>query len=213
MRKREATAAAVASAAMLLIAATASQGALTNISVEDNEFVPAVAQFEFPADPDVEWDWNFPDGTANDHNVVSKRGLFRSGNPKQNGEFRLAASAGKYAYYCEVHRTDGMKGKVSILPGLGDISLDSIELTWAIPANTTGKFFDVRYKIDDGKYKYWKRGTKKMHGVFGGPNGKPVEVDLAEHDYTFQARSRKGPPKKKKISGFSPPVVVTEADA
>jgi plastocyanin len=213
MRKLEAACAAAAAVGLGLIGATVAQSALVNISVEDNEFVPAVATFEFAANPDVSWDWNFPDGTANDHNVVSKRGLFRSGNPKTNGDFDLAASAGKYAYYCENHRSDGMKGKVNILPNANDVAVDAIEVEWAIPENTTGKRFDVRYKIDDGKFKYWKRNTKKMSGLFGGPNAKPVEVNLDEHDYSFQARSRKGPPSKHKISGFSPPLVVTEADA
>lgn len=213
MRKLEAAVAAAASVAMLLVGAAVGQGALVNITVDDNFFDPAVDTFEFPANPDVRWDWNFPDGTDNRHNVVSKRGMFRSGNPKRNGEFDLAASAGKYAYYCEVHRGDGMKGKVNIVPGAVTVTVSSIEVAWAIPENTTGKRFDVRYKIDGGKYKYWKRNTKKLNGVFGGPNDKPAAVDFDAHDYSFQARSRKGPPKKKKISGFSPPLVVTEPDA
>ncbi len=211
MRKLGAVAAGL-TAAILLVGTGVSQGALVNITVDDNQFDPKTADFDFllAGDQNVVWDWGeLGGGTNNNHNVVQKKGLFKSGNPKDDGSFEILASAGKYPYYCEVHRGNGMKGKVNIIPAAGTVTSDSIEVHWARTGTTTGKRFDVRYRVDDEKPKYWKRNTKKFSGVFGGANDKPVAVDLTSHDYEFQVRSKKGNPRQKRWSGFSPPLVVT----
>jgi plastocyanin len=210
--KRVAVACAVALAAVLIPGV--SSGALVNITIEDDQFVPANASFNFLESPseNVVWDWDqLNGGTDNDHNVVQKRGLFRSGNLKDSGTFELQASAGKYQYYCENHRAQGMKAKVNIIPAVDDITLDSVRVIWAVPESKTGKRFDVRYRVDGaggGNWEIWKSQTRKRNLTFGGAQDKPIDFDLTMHDYEFSARSQKGQPSKRKRSGWSPPVLV-----
>jgi hypothetical protein len=213
MRRLVFAVAAVAGAALLW--AAMSQAALVNITVEDDEFIPPNASFGFLEvdNPNVVWEWGvLGGGTNRDHNVVQKRGMFRSGNPKDEGEYELQASAGKYQYFCEVHRSDGMRGKVSIIPAIDDVTADSARVIWAFPSTTTGKRFDVRYRVNGGSWELWKRQTKKHSAIFGGPEDKPVAFETATNTYEFSARSQKGKPAKRKRSGWSPPLSVGGPD-
>jgi len=199
----------------VLVWATAGQGALVNITVEDDEFVPGNASFQFLEidNPNVVWDWGeLGSGTNRDHNVVQQRGMFRSGSPKDDGSYELQASAGKYQYFCEVHRDDGMRAKVSIVPAIDDITPDSGRVIWAFESTTTGKRFDVRYRVNGGDWALWKNGTKKFNATFGGPDDKPVAFETSTNTYEFSARSQKGKPSKRKRSGWSPPLSVGGPD-
>jgi hypothetical protein len=144
-------------------------------------------------------------------NVVQKRGLFNSGALKDSGTYELQASAGKYSYFCENHRDQGMRAKVSITPAVDDITMDSIRVIWAVESTTTGKRFDVRYRVNGGDWEIWKTGTRKRNLTFGGPEDKPIAVDTTANDYEFSARSQKGKPSLRKRSGWSPPVFVGDA--
>ncbi len=58
----------------------------------------------------VRWDW-----VSGYHNVVANDGQFKSGNPEQNATFEHTFdSAGTYLYYCEPHKSMGMKGAVVV---------------------------------------------------------------------------------------------------
>lgn len=97
--------------------------------------MPANASFQMldVDNPNVAWDWGGSAGdTTHKHSVKQKRGLFYSGAPKKTGIFELQASAGTYPYYCEVHRADGMKAKVKLIPSADDVEADQFRMFWAV---------------------------------------------------------------------------------
>jgi len=212
-RVRRVTVAAVLATLLgiLALAPGSSSGALERINVLDFFFDPDDVTFQVTpfGGPNFVWDWGgmASDSTANEHNVVHKRGLFDSGSPTDTrDDFGLNVSAGKYPYFCEVHRfSEDMKGRIRVPPVITDGTEDSAKVHWAGDTTETGKRFDVRYRVDGGKWQTWRRDTKKFKGNFG-RNDKPVAVDFAKHDYEVSARSEKGKPSKKKRSGYSPPV-------
>lgn len=56
--------------------------------------------------------WKWVDGY---HNVVDRAGTFESGDPEQNATFEQTfENAGTTLYYCEPHRSIGMKGAVVV---------------------------------------------------------------------------------------------------
>jgi len=193
-------------AAAALFVPSSAPGALVDIDVLDDEYAPQDAIFGFPADPGARWTWGgFPgETTENEHTVTQNKKLFKSGAPKDTGDFEVNASAGKYPYHCTVHGVSGMKGTLSILTGFAELDADSVRVRWATANSTTGKRFDVRYRVDGGDFLIWQRNTRKLSKVFG-RNDKPVEFDPAAHDYDFSARSVKGKPAKHKRSKWSPP--------
>lgn len=147
----------------------------------------------------VTWGWS---ETNFDHSVHQLKGLFDSGEPTDNIEYRRVFSAGTFQYKCEVHFS--MTGKVRAkLLRFDDDSLPLLQ--WATdetstPSNTGGKF-DVQYKVGSGEWKNWLKNTTQIQRTFG-ENGSPVELKL-EKNYSFRARSQKGSDNKK-VSGWSP---------
>jgi arsenite oxidase small subunit len=60
----------------------------------------------------VVWEWT---GDGGGHNVVEENGTFDSGDPIQTGTFRYTfEESGTYRYFCEPHKTLGMKGAVVV---------------------------------------------------------------------------------------------------
>ena len=76
-----------------------------------NAFAPAA--IEISPGTTVTWEW--VDGY---HNVVATEGAFDSGQPEQNATFQHTFdSPDTYLYYCEPHRSIGMKGAVVVSGG------------------------------------------------------------------------------------------------
>ncbi len=62
----------------------------------------------------VTWEWT---GEGGAHNVVAEDGSFRSGPPQQGSDIeyqRTFDSPGTVLYYCEPHRSLGMKGAIIV---------------------------------------------------------------------------------------------------
>jgi len=58
------------------------------------------------------WEWA---GTGDPHNVVEEEGAFASGDPMADGTFEHTLSeSGTYLYFCQPHRSLGMKGAVVV---------------------------------------------------------------------------------------------------
>jgi halocyanin-like protein len=83
-----------------------------------NAFAPAA--IEVSPGTTVTWEW--VDGY---HNVVARDGRFSSGHPEQNATFEYTfEKSATTLYYCEPHRSMGMKGAVIVADGGGDGSGD-----------------------------------------------------------------------------------------
>ena len=73
-----------------------------------NAFAPAA--IEISPGTTVTWDW-----VNGYHNVVATDGQFDSGEPEQNATFEHTFdTVGTVYYYCEPHRSMGMKGAVIV---------------------------------------------------------------------------------------------------
>ena len=204
--------AALGALAIAVVVPSSASAAWVDIHVHDDYFDPdnvGIATFTFldVDNPNAVFTWgNFNgDTTTNNHDVVGNKGMFKSGDAKKTGQYKLQASGGTYKYVCSLH--DDMKGAFGIRPDLNLISTTQARLTWANKFTETGKRFDVRYRIDGGKWKYWQKHTAKTKGTFGKKN-KPVAADFENHAYDFVARTYKGKKSKKKRSGWSPPASV-----
>jgi plastocyanin len=208
MRKALAIAAMIGVGA--LVSAPAWAGVTQAIDVVDDDFEPATSESSVGAGGFV-FDWGA--GTGREHNVRQDRRLFSSGPKTDSGQFVLdQPSAGTFPYHCQIHGNpgSGMHGTLEVRPSLlltpskrkrGDLI---IAVAWA-ESTDTGDQFDVKYRVNDGKWKLWKQNTAKPEGAFG-RNDKPVEVNPTK-TYRFKVRSeKKGKPDRR--SGFSPPLVV-----
>jgi len=199
-RRRSVSGAAIALAlAALAIPGSASAGSHL-VSVGDDFFDPT----SLDADLGVPIHW-IAGGTVNDHNVVQDRKLFDSGAATTSFDFIRIASAGTFPYYCEIHGNKGglgMSGKVRVPLDFFSFKGGSVfGIAWATPSTNTGNQFDVQYKVEDGKWKYWKKNTSKLQGRFGN-NDKPVNVRPGK-TYKVRARSEKAANPDKR-SGWSP---------
>jgi len=148
---------------------------------------------------------------TSEHNVRQQKGLFRSGPPESDfGSYSVVASAGRFPYYCEVHRDQGMTGAISVKPAYGNDPVgDEFTITWANANTTTGEVFDVRYRVgEQGHWTQWKVDTATFNDVFGAGNQpeKIVEGRL----YTFEARSQKSQAQDARVSEWSPRLYVVE---
>ena len=73
-----------------------------------NAFAPAA--IEISSGTTVTWEW-----VNGYHNVVAENGQFNSGEPEQNATFEHTfETAGTVLYYCEPHRSMGMKGAIVV---------------------------------------------------------------------------------------------------
>ena len=180
----------------------------TEIQVGDNFFNPDSP----PARSFVSgtgFHWSRAAGSTGQHNIRQDGKLFRSGNPT-NGtiDYGITASAGTFHYYCEFHGSPsgGMDGVVKATPSNLGFTASSFTVQWANSSTNTGNQFDVRFRVNDGKWRIWKNNTAKFQGEFG-KNGKPVTVVPGSgKTYDIEARSEKAGTSRR--SGWSPKLTV-----
>lgn len=199
-----------ATAALLLLPAFAfGGGPVTQITVGDDFFQP-----KHPASITIGGNvvWQGPaEGTDDSHNVRQDVKLFRSGSPSKTAfttGYSIAPSAGTFHYYCELHgsKHGGMAGVVKVAPRLLKSIGPGLLVQWAYQTNNqTGSRFDVRYKVNNFKWKTWKNDTTKFEAKFGAGDH-PVHLSPG-HTYRFEARSEKK--KVSRRSGWSPPLKVS----
>jgi hypothetical protein len=129
--------------------------------------------------------------------------LFYSGGLTNNNPagFDVVPSAGSFHYYCEAHRSLGMVGTIKVKPAIFNQTSKSFGVRWSTGSDDTGDAFDVRYRVDGGKWKKWKNDVTKAKATFGAKK-KPIRVRRG-HTYDVQARSEKKK-KTKKRSKWSP---------
>lgn len=208
--RRVLRAAAVALCAGALIPAVAEAGTFQEITVEaggQDVFSPDQSSGEVNVDNLFRWSWGA--GTINQHNVRQDSKLFYSGAiSDDHAPFDVIASAGTYHYYCDLHgtRSGGMDGEVAVSPRLSPLARKRgfdpvVSVEWASQSTATGDQFDVQYKVGSGDWKYWRKKTSKLEGLFGN-NGKPVTVKKGK-TYRIRARSEKSSNPTKR-SGWSP---------
>jgi plastocyanin len=201
--------AAATAAAALALAAPASAGGPISVDVTDDEFINSVVALDVSTGGGT-WQWD--SNNQNAHNVRQDKGLFNSGPAVPvAADYSIDPSAGTFPYYCTVHggpRGLGMSGKLRVrplllmVPARGDVS---VSVLWSTGANETGNQFDVQFKVNDGKWKDWRKNTSKPGADFGA-NDKPVNVNPSK-TYRIRARSeKKSNPKQR--SGWSPPAVI-----
>lgn len=199
---------AISAAAVVLALPTAAGAAPREIDVGDDFFSPKRPPARnFRAGPSFRWS-DVP-GTNNPHNVRQDDRLFRSGNPTAAPiNFAINASAGSYHYYCELHGTRqfGMTGVVKVRPiDVPDSLGGEIEVRWANSNTDTGSRFDVRYRVDQRKWKTWKNDTPSFNAAFG-HNDHPVDYRPNRHSYKIKVRSERR--RVGKHSDWSPPLTL-----
>jgi plastocyanin len=161
------------------------------IDVDDDFFAPRnppTRNFE----PGPSFRWSNGGGTANEHNVRQDDRLFSSGGLTDGPiNFAIRASAGSFHYYCTLHRFQGMSGRVKVRPiAVPDSLIGAIEVRWANADTNTGSRFDVRFKVDQRKWKTWKNDTSGFHAAFG-RNDNPVNYRPNRHNYKIKVRSER----------------------
>jgi hypothetical protein len=132
--------------------------------------------------------------------------LFRSGALTRGPiNFTIRASAGSFRYYCELHGTpdgQGMAGTVKVRPiAETDSLVGEIAVVWADSNTNTGSRFDVRYRVDNRRWKTWRNDTSSFHGAFGHKDS-PVNYRPSRHNYKIKVRSERR--RVKKHSDWSP---------
>jgi plastocyanin len=190
-----------ATAALLALPAVAG-AAPREISAGDDFFSPKKpAARSFQAGPSFHW--SRAGGSSNRHNIRQDDKLFFSGHATSGPiNYTINASAGSFHYYCEIHRFSGMSGVVKVRPrAVPDSVAGEILVWWADSDTNTGSRFDVRYRVDQRKWKLWKKDTRKFQGTFG-HNDRPVNFNLNRHTYKIEVRSERKQVSKR--SGWSP---------
>jgi plastocyanin len=149
----------------------------------------------------VHWRWGTDGTTFALHNVRQDDKLFYSGeltNSDPNG-FTVVPSAGGFHYYCELHSS--MTGRVKVKPAIFNQAASAFGVRWSTGSNDTGNAFDVRYRVDRGKWKLWRNDVETAQAVFGA-DAKPVRVRPG-HTYDVAGRSEKASNPRKR-SDWSP---------
>jgi plastocyanin len=192
----------ISTAAALLAIPVVASAAPREIDVGDDFFSP-----QRPPTRSVQagqsFHWTSNGGTGSRHNVRQDDRLFDSGGLTRNLDFGIRASAGTFSYYCELHRVSGMTGVVRVRPAVIPTSTPGEALVqWASADTNTGSRFDVRYRVDNRKWKTWKNDTARTQGRFG-RNDNPVNY-TGRHTYKVKVRSERRNVSKR--SGFSPPL-------
>lgn len=81
------------------------------VGPKENEYVFAPAAMRVARGTTITWKWI----DSGYHNVIATDGQFNSGQPEQNATFEHTfETAGTFYYYCEPHRSMGMKGAVIV---------------------------------------------------------------------------------------------------
>jgi plastocyanin len=190
----------ISTAAVVLSLPALAGAAPREIDVVDDDFIPQrPAARNFQAGQSFHW--SSDGGVFHRHNVRQDDRLFDSGGLTKNLDFGIRASAGSFHYYCELHRSRGMTGVVKVRPIVVPTpSAGEVLIQWADSSTNTGSRFDVRYRVDDRKWKTWKSDTAKVQGRFG-HNDNPVNY-TGSHTYKVKVRSERRNVSKR--SGFSP---------
>ena len=196
-----------ATAVMLALPAVAG-AAPRQIGVSDDFFSPRNPPARnFANGPSFRW--SNGGGTGSRHNIRQDNRLFSSGNLTRGPiNFDINASAGSYHYYCTLHgsRQGGMAGRVKVRPiAETDHAIGEVEIVWADSNTDTGSRFDVRYRVDQRKWKTWKNDTRAFHAAFG-HNDNPVDYRPNRHTYKIEVRSERR--RVKKHSDWSPPLTL-----
>ena len=135
-----------------------------------------------------------------DHSVHQDRNVFDAGNPRPGLNFTRKFSAGTFAYRCEEHGDQGMRGTVRVAPSAAAVPAGlPFTVKWAAAGTSTGNRFDVMYRVARGPWKTWSNNTTAKSMVFG--RGGPVGVARGK-SYSFKVRSGNGTGAIQ--SGFSP---------
>ena len=133
--------------------------------------------------------WFGTPGGAEEHSVRQDAGLFDSGNPQTGLDFNRKFSAGTFAYHCEKHGAQGMRGVVRVAPTTNAKPAGlPFTVTWAVRGTNTGTRFDVQYRVGSGAWKSWMRNTTARSKVFGARN-QPVRLQRGK-SYSFRVVSR-----------------------
>jgi plastocyanin len=208
--RRLAGAIAAAVTGTLLFASSAHAGFGT-IGVGDDFFDPSADIEASLNGAQFFWAWN--DDVDNDHNVRQDSKLFNSGTPTDDpgAEFgSIELPAGKYHYYCEVHgsKDGGMDGNIEITPSADAPSPDFNPITWALDSSIrVGDRWEVQYKVNQGKWKVWKKNTADLGANFG-ENDKPVNFSQVKvYKVRVKTKLAAHPDRQSK---FSPPVFFPE---
>lgn len=81
------------------------------VGPDSDEMVFAPAAIRIQTGTTVNWEWI----GSGYHNVVAEDGLFNSGDPEEQASFEYTFdAAGTTLYYCDPHRSAGMKGAVIV---------------------------------------------------------------------------------------------------
>jgi plastocyanin len=196
----------IGSAAAALLALPAAAGAAPRqIAVGDDFFSPKRPPAR-ALQPGSSFNWSSGGGTFSRHNVRQDDNLFFSGNATRSLHFSIKTSAGSFHYYCDLHgsRSGGMSGVVKVRPiVVPDSSPGETLVRWAAADTNTGSRFDVRYRVDNRRWKTWKNDTAKVQARFGRNDG-PVDYRPNAHTYRVKVRSERRQVAKR--SGFSPAI-------
>lgn len=94
---------------------TGKKSVTVDVGPEDHPYAFTPPAIRISPGTTVVWKWR----GGGYHNVVAKNGQFDSGEPEQNATFEYTfETAGTVAYYCDPHKSMGMKGAV-IVTGSG----------------------------------------------------------------------------------------------
>jgi plastocyanin len=135
---------------------------------------------------------------VDDHSATQDQGLFNSGLPAPNLDFTRTFSAGTFAYHCEKHGVDGMRGVVRVAPQVLTAPTGlPFTVRWATTTQT-GNRFDVQYRVGSGAWRNWFSDTSARSAVFGS-RSRPVRL-VRGKSYSFRVWSQAGTNR----SGVSP---------
>ena len=185
---------AISAAAVALTLPAFADAAPRQIDVGDDFFAPKRTARSFSTGPSFRW--TNGGGTLNPHNIRQDDKLFSSGALTDGPiNFAINASAGSYPYYCTSHGTPspqlGMTGVVKVRPiAETDSLIGEIEVRWADSNTNTGSRYDVRYRVDQRRWKTWKNDTPRFHAAFG-HNDQPVNYRPNRHTYKIKVRSER----------------------
>ena len=186
----------VAGVAVAGLVGSSVSAATRNVSANDNRTFSPRTVTTAVADS-VHWTASGID----DHSVHQDRNLFDSGNPGPGLNFTRKFSAGTFAYRCEEHGDQGMRGTVRVSPSTAAAPAGlPFTVKWAAAGTNTGNRFDVMYRVGSGPWKTWLNNTSAKSMVFGA-RSQPVRVARGK-SYSFKVRSGNGTGAIQ--SGFSP---------
>jgi hypothetical protein len=187
------------------------------VMVYDNGFYEGVKTIPVShglSETPISWTWcesiappDCPDFSNDIHNVREDSLLFYSGGLEADRAvpFERHFSAGTFHYYCEEHGSPagGMAGLIRVDLLYADAPTGRpFTVRWASHVTQTGSVFDVRFRVDGGRWRTWKADVQTFKGTFG-RDGKPVQVRPG-HAYDVQARSQKTASADDRVSRWSP---------